>query len=145
MSSINTVCISGNLTRDAELRATNGGSSVLRFVVAVNERRKDQQGQWSDYANFIDCVMFGNRASAVAQYLTKGLKVSVQGRLHYSSWQGKDGQRRSRVEVYVEELEFMSSRQQQGSQQGYQPAPQQYQQPAPQPAPQPSYDEEIPF
>lgn len=110
--SINSATISGNLTRDPELRQTQGGSSILNFSVAVNDRRQNQQtGEWEDYPNFIDCVMFGARAQAVSQYLAKGSKVAVQGKLHYSSWE-KDGQKRSKIEVVVSELEFMSRSQQ---------------------------------
>ena len=106
--SINRVLISGNLTRDPELRATAGGTQVLSFGVAVNDRRKNPQtGEWEDYPNFVDCTMFGNRAEAVARYLSKGSKVAVEGKLRYSSWE-RDGQRRSKLEVIVDELEFLS-------------------------------------
>ena len=109
--SINRVMISGNLTRDAELRTTPSGTSILSFGVAVNDRRRNANGEWEDYANFIDCTMFGRRAEALAQYLTKGVKVAIEGRLHYSSWEDRNsGQRRSKVDVTVDELEFMSSR-----------------------------------
>ena len=71
--SINRVIISGNLTRDPELRSTAGGTSVLGFGVAVNDRRKNQQtGEWEDYPNFVDCTMFGTRGEKLQPYLTKG-------------------------------------------------------------------------
>ena len=109
--SINTVMISGNTTRDAELRATSTGNSVLTFGVAVNDRRRNANGEWEDYANFVDCQLFGRRAEALAQYLTKGTKVAIEGRLHYSSWEDRNGGgRRSKIDVYVDELEFLSSR-----------------------------------
>lgn len=109
--SINKVLISGNLTRDAELRSTASGTSILAFGVAVNDRRRNQNGEWEDYANFVDCTMFGRRADALAQYLTKGTKVAIEGRLHYSSWEDRNGGgRRSKLDVTVDELEFMSSR-----------------------------------
>lgn len=127
--SINRVNISGNLTRDPELRATQGGMQVLGFGVAVNDRRKNPStGQWEDYPNFVDCTMFGNRAESMSRILRKGMKVAIEGKLRYSSWE-KDGQRRSKLEVIVDEIELMSQNQQQAPQ-GYQ---QQY---APQPAPQ---------
>lgn len=107
--SINRVTISGNLTRDGELRATASGTSVLTFGVAVNDRRRNTSGEWEDYPNFIDCVMFGTRADSLARYLTKGTKVCIDGKLRYSSWE-TDGQRRSRIEVIVNDLDFMSSR-----------------------------------
>ena len=171
---INRVIISGNLTRDAELRQTASGTSVLGFGVAVNDRRRNNQtGEWEDYANFVDCTMFGQRAQAIAQYLRKGRKVAIEGKLRYSAWE-RDGQKRSKLEVIVDDLEFMSSRNdgQSGMGGGYnntgynnyggnagynaygnQGYPQSNQ-PAPAPAPMPSaqpdvsgsvYDEDIPF
>ena len=108
--SINRVIISGNLTRDPELRSTAGGMPVLGFGVAVNDRRKNQQtGEWEDYPNFIDCTMFGARAEALSRYLNKGTKVSIEGKLRWSQWE-REGQKRSKIEVIVDELEFMSSR-----------------------------------
>ena len=153
--SINRVNISGNLTRDPELRATQGGMQVLGFGVAVNDRRRNQQtGEWEDYPNFVDCTMFGNRAESMGRILHKGMKVAIEGKLRYSSWD-KDGQRRSKLEVIVDEIEFMSQKQGQQAPQGYQQAPAQYApQPAPQAAPQQApmppaqeslYDGDIPF
>lgn len=111
--SINSCSISGNLGRDAELRRTQSGMAILGFSVAVNERRKNNQtGDWEDYTNWIDCAMFGNRAESIANYLTKGTKVSVQGKLRYSEW-SRDGQKRSKIEVIVDEIEFMSQHQSQ--------------------------------
>ena len=108
--SINRVIISGNLTRAPELRSTAGGMPVLGFGVAVNDRRKNQQtGEWEDYPNFIDCTMFGARAEALSRYLNKGTKVSIEGKLRWSQWE-REGQKRSKIEVIVDELEFMSSR-----------------------------------
>lgn len=138
--SINRVCISGNLTRDPEMRFTAGGTSVMGFGVAVNERRKNSQtGEWEDYPNFVDCTLFGKRAEALEQYLSKGAKVAIEGRLRYSSW-GKDGQKRSKLGVIVDEIELMSRRDgeqhQAYAQQGYQPAPQ---------VQEACYDEDIPF
>lgn len=104
---INQVTVSGNLTRDSELRQTQNGTSVLTFCVAVNERRKNPQGEWEDYPNYIDCVTYGKRAEAVHQYFAKGAKVCVSGRLHWSQWE-TEGKRRSKVEVVADELEFMS-------------------------------------
>lgn len=126
--SINRVNISGNLTRDPELRATQGGMQVLGFGVAVNDRRRNQQtGEWEDYPNFVDCTMFGNRAESMGRILHKGMKVAIEGKLRYSSWD-KDGQRRSKLEVIVDEIELMSQKQGQQAPQGYQQqyAPQQW-------------------
>ena len=153
--SINRVNISGNLTRDPEMRATTTGTQILTFGVAVNDRRRNPQtGEWEDVPNFIDCVVFGNRAEALSRFLSKGMKVAVEGKLRWSQWE-RDGQKRSKIEVIVDEVEFMSSPRQgqpqgggyqpqaQGGYQpqvqgGYQPQPQ-VAQPQPQPQPQPTY------
>lgn len=106
--SINRVVISGNLTRDPELRQTAGGLPVLGFSVAVNDRRKNQStDEWEDYPNFVDCTLFGARAASVAKFLSKGAKVAIDGKLRWSQWE-KDGHKRSKLEVIVDELEFMS-------------------------------------
>ena len=108
--SINRVVITGNLTRDGELRRTQSGMAILALGVAVNDRRRNPAtGEWEDYANFIDCVMFGSRAEGLANYLTKGTKVAIEGKLRWSQWE-RDGQKRSKIEVIVDEIEFMSSR-----------------------------------
>ena len=107
--SINRVVISGFLTRDPELRRTQSGMAILNIGVAVNDRRKNPQtGEWEDYANFIDCVMFGNRAESLSNILTKGMKVAIEGKLRQSRWES-DGQKRNKVEVVVDDLEFMSN------------------------------------
>lgn len=139
--SINRVNITGNLTRDPELRSTAGGMAVLGFGVAVNDRRKNQQtGQWEDYPNFVDCTMFGNRAEALSRILRKGMKVAIEGKLRYSSWEDKNGGgRRSKLEVIPDEVELLS--QNPNAQQPQQYAPQGYQPQAyaPQQAPQQAY------
>ena len=107
--SINRVNITGNLTRDPELRATAGGTQILAFGVAVNDRRKNPQtGAWEDVPNFVDCIVFGQRAEAVSRFISKGSKVAIEGKLRYSSWETKDGDRRSKLEVVVDEIDFMS-------------------------------------
>jgi len=108
--SINKAIISGNLTRDAELRSTASGTPVLSFSVAVNDRRKNNQtGEWEDVPNFIDCTLFGKYGQSIAQYMTKGAKVAVEGKLRQSSWE-RDGQKRSKIEVIVDELIWLASR-----------------------------------
>jgi single-strand DNA-binding protein len=110
--SINRVIISGNLTRDPELRNTAGGVSILGFGVAVNDRRRNAQtGEWEDYPNYIDCTIFGVRAESLSRILVKGMKVAIEGKLRWSQWEKKDtGEKRSKIEVIVDELEFMSNR-----------------------------------
>lgn len=104
---INIVLASGRLTRDPELRRTSGGTAVLSFGLAVNDRRRDPMtGEWGERPNFVDCCMFGPRAEGVARYLAKGSKVTVGGKLRWSQWES-DGRKRSRLEVVVEEVELM--------------------------------------
>lgn len=104
--SINSVSISGNLTRDAELKVTQGGTPVLSGSIAVNERVKGADGNWTDKTNYVDWVLFGARAEKVAGFLTKGAKVALYGSLSYSAWTDKQGNKRSKLEVIVRELEF---------------------------------------
>ena len=108
--SINRVTISGNLGNDPELRSTASGMQVLSFSVAVNDRVKGANGEYEDRANWISCTMFGNRAESVSKYLSKGSKVAIEGKLRRSQWE-RDGQKRSKIEVIVDEIELMQQRQ----------------------------------
>ena len=104
MSDVNHVVLTGRLTREPELRETAGGTAVLAFGLASNDRVRDQQtGEYEDRPNFVDCTLFGKRASALSAFLVKGMQVTVEGRLRYSSWE-KDGQKRSKLDVVVDEL-----------------------------------------
>lgn len=106
--SVNRVVITGHLTRDPDLRTTVSGTQVLGIGLAVNDRHKNQQtGEWEDYPNYIDCTMFGSRAESVSKFLSKGSKVTIEGKLRWSQWE-RDGQKRSKLEVIVDEIEFMS-------------------------------------
>lgn len=107
--SINRVNISGHLTRDPELRMTPKGTQVLSFGIAVNDRRLNREtNQWEDYPNFVECTMFGTRAEAVGRIVRKGMKVSIDGKLRFNQWETKDGQKRSRLTVVVDTIDFMS-------------------------------------
>ena len=106
--SINRVNISGHLTRDPELRMTPKGTQVLSFGIAVNDRRLNREtNQWEDYPNFVECTMFGTRAEAVGRIVRKGMKVSIDGKLRFNQWETKDGERRSNIEIIIEEVEFL--------------------------------------
>lgn len=103
---INSVILAGNLTRDPEIRRTQSGMPIVSFSLAVNERAKNRQtGEWEDRPNFFDVSAFGERWEKLANYMRKGTKVTVQGRLRQSSWE-KDGQRRSKVDVVAMEIEL---------------------------------------
>lgn len=103
MGNINRVELSGNLTRDPELQSTKSGTSVLKFGIAVGESRNGKE-----YTNFFDCVVWGKYGETMQRYLQKGQRVTVAGSLHYSSWSDpKSGYKRSRVEVYVSDIDTM--------------------------------------
>lgn len=109
--SINRVCISGNLTRDPELRQSAGGMSILKMGIAVNDRRKNpQSGEWEEVPNFFDVTMFGTRAESVSRFLSKGSKLAIEGKLRWSSWETPDGDKRSKVEIIADDIEFLSAR-----------------------------------
>ncbi len=129
--SINRVTLTGNLTRDGELRETAGGMSILGLRIAVNDRRKVGE-EWKDVPNYVDVTMFGTRAASVVQYLTKGKPVAVDGKLRWSEWETQDGGKRSKLEVVVDDLQLLGDAK--SSSGGSAPAK----------APEPQY-EDIPF
>jgi single-strand DNA-binding protein len=107
--SLNQAFLMGNLTRDPELRQTPSGQSVCSFSLALNRAYKDQSGEWQEATDYIDIVAWGPLAERVAQYLTKGRRCLVQGRLQSRSWE-QDGQKRSKVEVLANDVTFLDSR-----------------------------------
>jgi single-strand DNA-binding protein len=108
---INRVTIVGRLTRDPELRQLPGGTSVLQMGVAVNGRQRDEAGNWTDKPNFFDVKVFGNQADMLANHLSKGRRIGVDGRLDWSSWEAQDGGKRSKVEIVAQSVQFLDSRQ----------------------------------
>lgn len=146
-SNVNSVCIAGRLTKDAELKATKSGASILNCGIAVNESRKNAQGEWSDYANFFDFVMFGPRVNALSKYLQKGKKVTLSGRLHQDTWEDAQGNNRSKVVIMVNDIE-LPPKEAQGAGAAAPNRLINVQNTAPAVAPAPSagvYDQEIPF
>jgi single-strand DNA-binding protein len=111
-SNVNVVVITGNLTRDPELRSTGGGTSVCEMRVAVNSRRKDgQSGQWVDKPNYFDVVVFGAQADNCATYLQRGRPVAIEGRLDWREWEAKDGSgKRQAVQIIANTVQFLGSR-----------------------------------
>jgi single-strand DNA-binding protein len=108
---VNVVVITGNLTRDPELRSTGGGTSVCEMRVAVNSRRKNgQTGQWEDKPNYFDVVVFGAQADNCATYLQRGRPVAVEGRLDWREWEAKDGSKRQAVQIVANSVQFLGSR-----------------------------------
>lgn len=110
-SNVNVVVITGNLTRDPELRHTGGGTAVCDLRVAVNTSRKDQSGNWVDRANYFDVVVWGAQGENCANYLNKGRPVAVEGRLEWSEWEAKDGSgKRQAVRIIANKVQFLGSR-----------------------------------
>lgn len=107
---VNKVFLMGNLTRDVELRALQSGMQVGNFGLAVNERYKDRDGNWSERANFIDCECWGKTAEIMGQYLGKGRPVFIEGKLRLDQWQDQQGQNRSKLKVVVDNFQFVDSR-----------------------------------
>jgi single-strand DNA-binding protein len=110
-TNINRVVITGNLTRDPELRSTPNGMSICGLRVAVNGRRKDaESGQWVDKANYFDVTVFGAQGDNCAQYLAKGRPVAVEGRLNWREWEAQDGGKRQSVDIIADTVQFLGSR-----------------------------------
>ena len=107
---INRVVLVGNLTRDPELRHTPSGTPVCSLRLAVNTRRKDESGQWTDKPNYFDITVWGQQGENCAQYLSKGRPVAVDGRLEWREWEAQDGSKRQAVEVVAESVQFLGSR-----------------------------------
>ncbi|MDB5170755.1 MAG: putative Single-stranded DNA-binding protein 1 [Candidatus Saccharibacteria bacterium] len=107
--SLNQVTLMGNLTRDPELRQTPTGQNVTSFSLALNRSYKDSSGEWQEATDYIDIVSWGPLAERVAQYLSKGRRCLVQGRLQSRSWE-QDGNKRSKVEVLANDVTFLDSR-----------------------------------
>ena len=104
--SINIVVVTGNLTRDPELRQA-GSTSVLQLGIAVNDRIKEND-EWVDRPNFFDVIVWGKHGESLSKMLSKGQKVTISGRLRWSSWENNEGEKRSKVEIVANDVEFMS-------------------------------------
>ena len=110
-ASINRVILLGNLTHDPELRSLPSGTAVCQLRLAVNDRVKDRTtGEWTDYANYFDVTVFGPQGERCAQYLARGRQVAVDGRLRWRQWETQDGQKRSKVEVVADTVQFVGPR-----------------------------------
>jgi single-strand DNA-binding protein len=115
MASFNRVILMGNLTRDPEVRQAQNGTYITKAGLAVNERMPDGQGGWKEEASFIDVVIFGKRAEAFGRYLRKGRSVLIEGKLRQSRWQDKETQQnRSKLEVIVDNWEFVGGGREEG-------------------------------
>jgi single-strand DNA-binding protein len=157
MASFNRVILIGNLTRDVELRYLQSGMAVTDIGLAVSEKRKNANGEWIEEVVFVDVTAWGRTAEVMSEYLSKGSPVFIEGRLKYDTWEGQDGQKRSKLKVTCDRMQLIGAPRGQGGQAGQggqgagtrpagRPAPQrsqapQYDQPGP---PDEAYDQGTP-
>ncbi len=109
MASYNRVILVGNLTRDVDLRYTPSGTAVTEIGMAVNDRRKNQNGEWVDEPTFLDVTLWGRQAEVAGEYLSKGSSVLIEGRLKLDTWE-TDGQKRSKLKVVGERMQMLGGR-----------------------------------
>ena len=107
---LNRVTLIGRLTRDPELRHTRAGDAIASLRVAVNGRARDEGGQWVDKPNFFDVSVFGRQAETVANYMAKGRRIGIDGRLQWREWEAQDGTKRQSVDVVANDVFFLDSR-----------------------------------
>jgi len=110
-TNINRVVLTGNLTRDPELRSLPSGMSVCSLRIASNTRRKDQTtGEWQDKPNYFDVTVWGAQGENCARFLSKGRPIALDGRLEWREWQAQDGQKRQSVEIVADSVQFLGGR-----------------------------------
>lgn len=110
MASFNRVILVGNLTRDPELRYVPSGMAVTDIGLAVNDRRKNANGEWIEETTFVDVTLWGRTAEVAGEYLSKGSPVLIEGRLKLDTWEGNDGQKKSKLKVVGEKMQLLSAR-----------------------------------
>jgi single-strand DNA-binding protein len=109
MASFNKVILMGNLTRDVEVRYLPSGMAVADIGLAVNDKRKGQNGEWVEEATFVDITLFGRQAEVAGEYLSKGSQALIEGRLKLDQWE-KDGQKRSKLKVIAENMRMLGGK-----------------------------------
>ena len=110
MASFNKVILAGNLTRDPELRYTPKGTAIAKLALAVNRRWTGEDGQTREEVTYVDCEAWGRTAEVLKQYLTKGSPIFIEGRLKLDQWESKEGEKRSKLRVVIENFQFVGSR-----------------------------------
>jgi single-strand DNA-binding protein len=110
MASYNRVILVGNLTRDPEIRYLQSGMAVADIGLAVNDRRKNANGEWVEETTFVDVTFWGRTAEVAGEYLSKGSPVLVEGRLKLDRWESKDGQKQSKMRVVCERMQMLGGK-----------------------------------
>ena len=144
MASYNRVILVGNLTRDPELKYIPSGTAVTEVGLAVNDRRKNAQGEWVDETTFVDVTLWARQAEVASEYLSKGSSVLIEGRLKYDTWE-KDGQKHSKLRVVGERMQMLGGRGGGGGGQDTRPATSQQPEPAQTASAGPPPDDDIPL
>jgi len=116
-SDLNSISLVGRLTKDAELKFTNSGTAVAELGIAVNESVK-RGDAWEDEASFFNCQLWGKRAESLAQYLIKGTRIAIEGRLKQSRWKDKEGQNRSSVGIKIGNIQLLGDGKRDNNQSG---------------------------
>ena len=109
-TNINRVVLTGNLTRDPELRSLPSGTAVCSLRIACNTRRKGSSGEWEDKPNYFDVTVWGAQGENCSRFLSKGRPVAIDGRLEWREWETQDGQKRQAVEIVADSVQFLGSR-----------------------------------
>ena len=121
-TNINRVVLTGNLTRDPELRSLPSGMSVCSLRIASNTRRKGATGEWEDKPNYFSVTVWGAQGENCARFLSKGRPVALDGRLEWREWQGQDGAKRESIEIVADSVQFLGGRDEgQGGGNGFTP------------------------
>lgn len=110
MACINSVILTGRLTRDPDFRTFNGGGCVVKIGLAVSERYRTKDGQLTDRTTFVEIEAWGRTAEICNEYLTKGREIAVQGKLQLDRWQTQEGENRSRLKVRADRVQFLGGR-----------------------------------
>jgi single-strand DNA-binding protein len=118
-TNINRVVMTGNLTRDPELRSTSGGMAVCSMRIACNTRRKGAGGEWEDKPNYFDVTVWGAQGENCARFLTKGRPIALDGRLEWREYQTQDGQKRQAVDIIADSVQFLGGRDDAGTGNGF--------------------------
>ena len=110
MPSYNKVLLMGNLTRDVQLKSLPSGQPVAEIAIAINRKYKTKDGQDREEVTYVDCECWGPRAEVINKYFSKGKPIFIEGRLKLDSWEDKDGQKRSKMRVVIDDFQFVEGR-----------------------------------
>ena len=122
MANLNYVVLAGNLTREPQVRSTPGGTAVADLGLAINEKFKNKNGEFQESTTYVDVVAWGRQAEVCQQYLHKGSPVLIEGRLQLDQWESKEGEKRSKLRVRADRVQFLSAGGRRNENGGDQPA-----------------------